>query len=345
VLYVKAKLDGEIIKEAYPVLGYLHRGIEKLAENRYYHQGIPNLDRLDYLCGFMNELPYVMAVEKLNNIKVPERAEYIRVILGELTRITGHQMWVGSFLNDLGALYTPFLYQVRDREKLLDLQEEIGGQRMTPNYFRFGGVKDDVPDGWLKKLSEFCDYEENALIDHHKLIESEIFHYRTKGVGKITSKQAINMGITGPLLRSTGVSWDLRRDDPYSIYDRFDFNVITAKDGDLRAAYDVRMAEIEESIKIIRQAIKDIPEGPVCTKVPSPLRPDKGDVYAKIETNKGELGVYLVSDGSDKPYRVKYRAPCFCNLRIFEDIVVGGKVADLIVIGANIDLVMGDVDR
>lgn len=345
VLYLHTELDGEVIKKAEPDLGYLHRGIEKLSENRYYHWAIPALDRCDYICPFLNEVAYCMAVEKLADIKVPERAEYIRIILMELTRVTSHEIWIGTFLNDLGAFYTPFLYSIRDREKILDLIEAISGSRMFPNFIRFGGIREDIPEGWLDKVIEFCDYMDSVLGDFKNLIESEVFAVRTKGVGHLTSKRLINTGITGPLLRSTGFDWDLRRDEPYSIYDRFDFNVITAKDGDLRAVYDVRFGEIYESLKIIRQAVKDIPEGPVRNKAASPLKPPKGEVYLKIETAKGELGIYIVSDGSEKPYRLKLRTPSFSNLRILQDIVKDWKIADLIVMAGAIDIVLGDVDR
>ncbi|RJQ32712.1 MAG: NADH-quinone oxidoreductase subunit D [Actinobacteria bacterium] len=345
VLYIKAELDGEIVKNAEPQLGYLHRAIEKLSENRYYHQALPAVDRCDYLCPNLNELVYCMAVEKLAGIKVAERAEYIRVIMAELHRITGHMVWAGSLVNDLGAMFTPLLYSVRDREKLLDLVEKISGSRMFPNYNRFGGVKLDIPEGWLQDVLNYIDIQEKNLVDFRNLVESEIFDVRTKGVAKLTTKQAINFGLTGPLLRATGFDWDLRRDEPYSIYDRFDFNVITEKDGDLRAIYNVRIAEVTESFKIIRQAVKDIPAGPICNKVPSPLRPDKGDCYVRIESSKGELGVYLVSDGSDKPYRLKLRTPSFCNLRAVQELVKDYKLADLIAIVGSIDIVLGDVDR
>jgi NADH-quinone oxidoreductase subunit D len=345
VLYVKVELDGETIVEAKPQLGYLHRAVEKLSENRYYHHAIPALDRCDYLTPIFNEVAYCMAVEKLAGIKVPERAEYLRVILSELNRITSHQLFAGFFLADLGTMFTPLMYSLGDRESLLELWNEVSGSRMFPNFIRIGGVREDTPEGWLAKLIELLDQFEVTTEKLHNLIENEIFKARTSNIVNLTTEQAINTGITGPMLRATGFDWDLRRDEPYSIYDRFDFNVITAQGGDLRAMYDVRMLEIEESIKIIRQAIKQIPEGPVLTKVPSPLKPEKGDAYAKIESPKGELGIYVVSDGTDKPYRMKVRAPSFVNLRSLEDMARGWKIADFIVILGVIDIVLGDVDR
>lgn len=345
VLYIKAELDGEMVKEAKPQLGYLHRAIEKLAENRQYHQSIPGMDRCDYISPYFNELAYMMSVEKLADIKVPERAQYLRVILCELNRITSHQIAVGSFFNDVGAFYTPFLYHMADREKLLDLWEEISGSRMLPNFLRFGGLREDAPEGWLGRVVEFCDFLETRLVELQAIQESEIFEYRTRGVAAITAEEAINIGVTGPILRATGFNRDIRRDIPYLVYDKLDFNVITAKTGDLRACYEVRIGEMYESCKIIKQAVKDIPEGPVRTKVPSPFTPPKGDAFVPIESAKGEMGAYVVSDGTDKPYRMKLRAPSFANLRALEEMARDWKIADLIVILGNIDIVLGDVDR
>jgi NADH-quinone oxidoreductase subunit D len=345
VLFLKVKLDGEVMTNIDPVLGYLHRSMEKIFENRTYAQGIAIIDRSDYLSAYFNEYAYILPIEKLMDIDVPERAQYLRVLMMELNRIASHIFFYGTFGIDIGAT-TPILYSFREREKLMDLFELVSGYRMHPNYFRVGGVKEDVPEEFLEGTVKFCDELNGWLEEYHSLLSgNEIFHMRSRGVGKITTEQAINLGITGPLLRSTGFKWDIRKDDPYSIYDRFDFDIPTGKRGDVYDAYWLRFAEVEQSLKIIRQVLSKLPDGPVKAKVPLNVRPPKGEAYARIESPRGELAVYLVSDGSDKPYRAKVRAPSFVNLQLVPDMMKGQMIADCIALLAIIDPVMGEVDR
>lgn len=346
VFRMRATIDGEVIVDLEPVFGYLHRGIEKLAEHKTYLQDMPFTDRLDYLASMSNNFAYALAVERLAGIQVPERAEYIRVIMAELMRIASHLMAVGFLLNDMGAFMTPVLYMWREREKILDLFEMVCGQRLTYNYIRFGGVSHDLPDEFLPAAKRFIDEMPHFIEEYDRLLaENEVLLARTKGVGVLTAEKAVNASTSGPVLRASGVEWDLRKANPYSIYDRLKFDVVTGTNGDVYDRYRVRIGEMQQSVRIVRQALEQIPQGEVRTKVSPKLCPPKGEAYAAIEAPKGELGFYLVSDGSTKPYRFKIRAPSLINLTVLRDLVVGWKVADLIVVFGSIDICMGEVDR
>ncbi len=304
VFRMRVTLDGEVVVDIEPVVGYLHRGIEKLAEERTFTGVIPLTDRLDYISSMSNNLAYVLAVEKLAGIKVPERAEYLRVIMAELQRIANHLIATGSFFNDCGAYYTPFLQMYREREKIVDLFEMVCGQRLTYNYMRVGGVSQDIPEEFLPALDRFLE-QMPRYIDEYDLFlkENEILLARAKGVGILTKEKAINCSITGPVLRASGVKWDLRKADPYSIYDRFEFDIPTGSAGDCYDRYRIRIEEMRQSLRIIQQAVKQLPPGPVRAEVPHLVRPPVGEAYAHIESPKGELGFYLVSDNSIAPYR------------------------------------------
>jgi len=346
VFRLRATLDGEVVVDVEPVIGYLHRGIEKLAEGRTYTQNIPFTDRLDYLASMTNNLAYALAVEKLAEIKVPERAEYLRIIMAEMMRIASHLMAVGFFLNDLGAMMTPVLYMWREREKLLDLFEMVCGQRLTYNYMRIGGVSHDIPEEFLPALKRFV-AEMPGFIDEYDqlLAENEILLVRSKGVGILPKDLAINSAASGPVLRASGVKWDIRRADPYSIYDRFDFDIPVGRAGDCYDRYWVRVQEMRQSVRILEQAIPQLPEGEICAEVPRLLRPPVGEVYGHIEAPKGELGFYLVSDNSIAPYRFRIRPPALINLTALKDMVIGWKVADLIITFGSIDVCLGEIDR
>lgn len=346
VFRMRITFDGEVIVDLEPIFGYLHRGIEKLCEAKTYTQIIPYTDRLDYLASMSNNFAYVMAVEKLAAIEVPERAEYLRVIMAELMRIASHLIAVGAFLNDLGAFFTPFMYMFREREKILDLFEMVCGQRLTYNYMRIGGVSHDIPKEFLPALKRFID-DMPGFIDEYDwlLAENEIVLARTKGVGILPAELAINASASGPVLRASGVRWDIRRADPYSIYDRFDFEIPVGKMGDTYDRYWVRIQEMRQSVRIVKQAMDQLPPGEVRTKVPTMLRPPKGEVYARIESPRGELGFYLASDNSPTPYRFKVRAPSLINLTVLRDLCIGWKLADAIAILGSIDIVLAEVDR
>jgi NADH-quinone oxidoreductase subunit D len=347
VFRMKATMDGEVVMDLEPVFGYLHRGIEKLAEQRTYTGIIPLTDRLDYLASMSNNLAHCLAVEKMAGIKVPERAEYLRVILAELQRIASHLIAVGAFFNDCGAFMTPILYMLREREKILDLFEMLSGQRLTYNYIRPGGLSQDIPGEFLpalqllvEKLPRFFDEYDQLLADN------EIFLARTKGVGILPRELAINASASGPVLRASGVPWDLRKADPYSIYDRFEFDVPIGQAGDCYDRYQVRMLEMRQSVRIIAQALKQMPAGgEIKTQVPRLIRPPAGECYAHIESPRGELGFYIVSDNSIAPYRYHIRGPSFINLTVLRDMVVGWKIADALVIFGSIDICMAEVDR
>ncbi len=346
VFRMRVTFDGEVIVDMEPVLGYLHRGIEKLAEGRTYTQNIVLTDRLDYVASMTNNLAYVMAVEKLAGIKVPERAEYLRVIMSEMMRISSHLIAVGAFINDLGAFFTPFMYMFREREKLLDLFEMVCGQRLTYNYMRIGGVSHDIPEEFLPALGKFVAEMPHFIDEYDQLLrENEIVLVRSKGVGILSREQAINASAAGPVLRGSGVKWDLRKADPYSVYDRFDFEIPTGESGDNYDRYRVRVEEMRNSVHILEQAISQLPKGEVQAKVPQLLRPPKGEAYGHIEGPKGELGFYLVSDGSIAPYRFHVRAPTLINLTAFRDMIVGWKLADAIITLGSIDICLGEVDR
>ena len=346
VFRMRVTLDGEVIVDLEPVIGYLHRGIEKLGETRTYTQIIPLTDRLDYLASMTNNLAYVLAVEKLAGIEIPERAEYLRIIMAETMRIASHLMAVGFFLNDLGAMMTPVLYMWREREKLLDLYEMVCGQRLTYNYMRVGGVSQDVPEEFLPALKRFVAEMPRFIDEYDRLLSlNEVLLARTKGVAILPRDTAINTAASGPVLRASGVEWDLRKADPYSIYDRFDFDIPVGTVGDNYDRYWVRMQEMRQSVRILEQAIAQLPEGEICAEVPHLLRPPVGEVYGHIEAPKGELGFYLVSDNSIAPYRFHIRPPTLINLTALKDMVVGWKVADLVITFGSIDVCLGEIDR
>ena len=353
VFRMNVKLDGETIVQLKPVMGYLHRNHEKLAENMSWLGSMPYTDRLDYICSMTNNFAYALAVEKLAGLEVPERAQYVRVIMAELTRLVNHTLLVGFLLNDLGAFFTPVLYAFREREKILDLFEAVAGSRMMCNYFRFGGVKIDVTDDFIPQVKQIIRRYPKFLDEFETLLsENEILMARCQKVGILPRELAINAGVSGPMLRASGVPYDIRKVDHYSIYDRFPFRVPIGEAGDVYDRYYVRILEMRESIKILEQAVREIPAGPTISPVgltgaksPRNFKPPKGDAYGRIEAPKGELGFYVVSDGSAKPYRYHVRAPSFINLTILEDMCLGYKVADAIIILGSIDIVLGEVDR
>ncbi|MSQ32620.1 MAG: NADH-quinone oxidoreductase subunit D [Dehalococcoidia bacterium] len=346
VFRMRVMFDGENIIDLEPVFGYLHRGTEKLAEERTYAQIITLTDRLDYLASMSNNLAYVVSVEKLLGVKAPERAMYIRVIMAELMRIASHLIGLGSFLNDLGALATPWMYMFREREKILDLCEMVCGARITYSYMRVGGVSMDLPPEFMGALRQFCDDFPHRIDEYEKLLrENEILISRTKGVAVLSAETAKNNSLSGPVLRASGVNWDLRKSDPYEIYDRLDFEVPIGQTGDTYDRFLVRLEELRQSLKIINQCVKDMPIGETRLKLPALIRPPKGDAYGHVEAPKGELGFYIVSDGTIAPYRLKIRAPSFINLTALREMTVGYKLADLIVVFGSIDVNMGEVDR
>ncbi len=339
-------LDGERIVDVQPVVGYLHRGLEKLAEGRTYLQNIPLTDRLDYITSMSNNWAYVRSIERLMGVEAPERAEYARVILAELTRIQSHLISIGFLLNDLGAFFTPMLYCLEGRERILDLFEAASGSRMTCNYMRPGGLREDLPEGWLDRCQELVKWFPRYVDDLEELMtENEILVMRCKGVGVLKTDLARSYGVTGPMARASGVNYDVRRAEPYSVYPRLDFKVPVTHNGDTYDRYLVRVREIRESLRILGQALRQIPEGEFATKVPKALRPPAGEAYTRIEAPKGELGFYLVSDGGPNPYRWHVRAPTFINLACMKDITVGWKIADVVVILGSVDIILGEVDR
>lgn len=345
VFRIVIKIDGEIIQEARPVIGYLHRGTEKLAEDLSYTQIIPYTDRMDYLSGMTNNYVICHAAETLMELEIPERAEYLRVIAMELNRIASHCLWFGTFLLDLGAT-TPFLYSMRERETILDLFNELCGARITFNYMRVGGVKWDAPDGWIEKVKNFLPVMKEKIDEYEEFVSNnEIFLNRTKGIGKYTKEQAIDYGLSGVNLRATGVKWDLRKHQPYSIYDRFEFDVPTGKTGEVYDKFKCRMEEMRQSVRILEQAVEQFPpSGPIMAKIPRVVRVPEGEVYVGIEAPRGELGCYLVSKGKSNPWRVKFRRPSFCNLQILPELLHGENVSNLVAILGSIDIVLGEVD-
>ncbi|WP_066639417.1 NADH-quinone oxidoreductase subunit D [Desulfolucanica intricata] len=346
VFQIILTLDGETIVKAEPVCGYLHRGLEKLAEARTYTQVIPYTDRMDYLAAMLNNLGYVQAVEKLAGIEVPERAEYIRIIAGELSRLTSHVLATGVYALDIGG-FTGFLLCFRERERMMDLMEELCGSRMTVSYMRIGGVADDIPEGWLDKLKKLMDDMPGYIDEYDDLITgNEIFQARTKHVGKLTAEKAIHYSLSGPVLRGSGVNYDLRKVKPYGIYDRFDFEVPLGENGDCFSRFRCRVLEMRQSVRIIQQAIEQIREidGPIQAKVPKMFKPPKGEIYHEIEGAKGILGYNIVSDGTNKPYRVHVRRPSFINLGYLDEMCRGWKIADVVAILGSIDIVLGEVD-
>ncbi len=341
-------LDGEKVVKLKPVFGYLHRNHEKIGENISYLASMPYTDRLDYFCSMTNNWAYALTIEKLTGLAVPERAEYIRVIMAELTRLQNHTCLIGFFVQDMGALGTPMMYAFREREKILDLFEEVSGARMMCNYMRFGGVRVDVDDDWIAKTKKVV-AEYGQFLDEFEcfLTGNEILLARTQGVGVLPKALAVNASITGPMLRAAGVNYDLRKVDKYGIYSRFEFKVPVGEHGDIYDRYMVRVLEMRESIKILQQALRDFPAGPVMDPKAKlrGFRPKPGEVYGRVEAPKGELGFYIISDGSPNPYRYRVRPPSLINLTVLEDMCRGYSVADTIVIFGTVDIVLGEVDR
>ena len=358
VLRLIANLDGERIRDVEPVIGYRHRGYEKLSEVRTYAQITALVNRIDWVSGFANEVPFILGVEKLLGIEVPERAQWIRLILSELARISSHLVFMSSYPLELGAT-TPLMHTLREREYVLELIEDVTGGRFHPNFTRVGGVKPnygggsetkkqsmDLPAGFFKRALETMDRVDQICDDLDTLVTgNEVIMMRTQGVGVIPDDKALEYGLTGPNLRASGVDYDLRRDDPYLTYDQIDFNVVTRESGDCFARYVVRQDEIRESANIVRQAIDLIPSGPLMAKVPRVLKAPPGQVYTRAENPKGEFGYYLVSEGGKMPYRLKIRSTSFSNLTILPWILPGQLVPDLVAILGSLDFVLGDVDR
>ncbi len=347
VFRMVAVLDGETIVDLKPAIGYLHRNHEKIGERNTFLQNMPFTDRLDYICSMSNNFGYALAVEKLMGITPPERAEYIRVIMAELTRINNHLVAIGFLLNDLGAFFTPVLYAFVERELILDIFEGVAGSRMMCNYFRFGGVVRDIQPEWLTKIKQLVERLPGKVDELDKyLTDNEVVRVRTEGIGILTAEDAVANSATGPLLRASGIPFDLRRADPYSIYDRFDFDVCVRYHGDIFDRYILRLDEIRQSIRILQQALRDIPEGPIMTGKPQyQVRVPAGEAYGRVESPKGELGFYVVSNGKANPARYHVRAPTFINLTSLRGMSIGNKVADVVCILGSIDIVLGEVDR
>ena len=339
-------VDGEKVTDVEPYIGYLHRGSEKLCEGEQFHQVITLFDRMDYLANFNNELVYCAAVEKLMNLVVPERAEYVRVILCELNRIASHLLFVATMGLDAGAM-TPSMICFRGRERVQSLFEAVSGARMMHNYFRIGGLKEDLPDNFEQMVGELMPLLQADIEEADKLLTfNEIFLARLKGVAAISVEDALDFGLTGPCLRACGVDYDLRKADPYSVYDRFEFNVPTGLDGDCWDRHFVRVQEMYESMRILEQALVQMPKGNVTSSLGRRLpRPPKGEVYVRAENPRGEIGVYLVCDGTDKPYRLKVRPPSFCNLSAIKHLLKDTWIADTVVVLGSLDIVLGEVDR
>ncbi|MFC2153373.1 NADH-quinone oxidoreductase subunit D [Actinomycetota bacterium] len=358
VLRLVAKVDGERVREVEPVIGYMHRGYEKLAEVRTYAQITTLVNRIDWVSGFANEVPFIMGVEKLMGVEVPERAQWIRLILSELARISSHLVFMSSYPLELGAT-TPLMHALREREYILELIEEVTGGRFHPNFNRVGGVKPaygggsttkkqsmDLPAGFFQRTLEAMDRMDKICSDIDSLVTgNELIKMRTVGVGVIPADKAIEYGLSGPNLRASGVAYDLRKADPYLTYDQLDFDIAVAHDGDCYDRYIVRLEEIRQSVRIIRQAVDMIPSGPLQAKVPRVLKPPKGQVYTRAENPKGEFGYFIVSEGGKVPYRVKIRSTSFSNLSILPWILPGQLVPDLVAIMGSLDFVLGDVDR
>jgi NADH-quinone oxidoreductase subunit D len=340
------QLDGETVVGVKPVMGYLHRSTEKLGEARTYVQGVTLTDRMDYLSPMTTNWAYALTIEKLAGLEVPERAQYIRVIVSELSRIASHQVAIGTFGADVGTWFTPLVYAFREREEILDLFMLCAGVRMNPSYIRHGGVARDLTDEFVERAKAFIE-KMPAKIDEYEtlLTKNEIFLARTKGIGMLPPELCKEYSVTGPIARASGIAYDIRRAEPYGIYDRFDYETPVHFGGDAYDRYLVRVQEMRESVKIVRQALRDIPPGDIRGRMPKILRPPKGEAYARLEGPKGEIGFYLISDGSTSPYRYKVRAPSYINLTVLSQLTIGHKVADAVVILGSFDIVMGEVDR
>ena len=346
VLRVKMKLDGEKIMEAKPVIGYLHRGTEKLFETMTFPQCIPHTDRMDYVAAATKNQGFCVDMEKLLGISIPPRAAYIRMVLAELQRLASHLVWLAMHAIDLGAI-TPFFYTFRERELILDLFEEYCGARLTLNTTRIGGVPYELPEGWLKRCADFIDEFPSRIAEYEGLLtENRIWKKRTVGVGVITAEDAIDYGLTGPPLRGSGVEWDIRKVFPYDRYDEVEFDVPIGEAGDTYDRYLVRMEEMRQSLRILRQCLDRMPDGPFMAKTPKVLRAGEGMVYAAVEAPKGELGYFLVTNDKDtKPYRCHVRPPSFVNLQALPHMVEGRLLADLVAVIGTLDIVLGEIDR
>src|SRR3982075_1924425 len=345
VLRVILKLDGEKVMGTECVIGYLHRGVEKLGENRTYQQFNPYVDRMDYVAAVSNGLGYCLAVEKLLNVEAPPRAQAVRVILTELNRIASHLLWLGTHALDIGAI-TPVFYCFREREEALKIFEKYCGARLTTHAFRIGGLQYEAYDEFEKDVERFCKPFDKRVDEYESLLTgNRIWVGRTKGIGILTAKEAIDYAASGPVLRASGVKWDIRKAMPYAAYDLYKFEIPTGKNGDTFDRYVVRMEEMRQSRLICLQAIENIPTGPIMAKVGKVLKPPPGEVYHAIEAPKGELGYYVVSDGTVQPYRVRIRPPSFINFQAFDRMVRGNLVADVVAIIGTIDIVLGEVDR
>jgi NADH-quinone oxidoreductase subunit D len=346
VLRVLLDLDGEFIVKTDPVIGYGHRGHEKMGENRTYKQFYPNTSRMDYLSGMIANHGYMLAVEKFAGIDVPERARYIRVICSELNRISSHLLWFGTYVMDLGG-FTPFLYAFDDRENILDILDRVSGSRLTYSYCRFGGVCRDIDSVFVDMTRAFLKRFRGRFKDYDNLVTKNIiFIHRTRDVGVITKEQARQYGVTGPNLRACGIEYDVRKMEPYEIYDRFDFDIPTGSNGDALDRYKVRLEEMEQSLRIIEQALDQLPGGEYLNKsAPKNVKPPKGDIYFAFESARGQTGYYMVSDGSAYPYRMRVRVPSFGNLHVLSEVFNGTLVADAISILGSIDVVIPEIDR
>jgi NADH:ubiquinone oxidoreductase subunit D len=345
VLRLVLKLDGETVKEVVPHLGYVHRGIEKLAESQTYLQNIHLTDRLDYLSSHINNLGYCLAIEQALDIGVPERGEYIRVMISELQRIQSHLLWWGVCGMDLGAV-TTFLYGFKEREMITDIFEELCGARLTMNFFRPGGSFADVPDTFIPRVKKVIERMHVALDEYNTLLtDNIIFRERTKAIGILSAEKALSYGCSGAVLRAAGVSYDVRRNDPYSIYERFDFDIPIGTVGGCFDRYRMKMAEMAQSVRILEQAVKAFPEGPYRSKAQTAYRLPQGTYYSQVESARGLLGTYIIAESGAKPYRVKFRSPNFSNLSSLREMAVGHKIADLVTILATLDFVVPDIDR
>jgi NADH-quinone oxidoreductase subunit D len=345
VLRVKLKLDGERVLGSECVIGYLHRGVEKIAENRTYAQFAPYTDRMDYVAAVTNGMGYVEAVEKLLGVEIPPRAQYTRMILAELQRIASHLLWLGTHALDLGAM-TPVFYTFREREEILKIFEKYCGARLTTHAFRIGGLQYDLYDGFEQDCLKFCDYLPPKIDEYEQLLtKNRIWINRTRGVGVLSAEDAVAYGVTGPVLRGSGVKWDIRKVQPYEAYDKVEFEVPTGAHGDTYDRYIVRIQEMHQCVRIIRQCVERLAPGPIFGKVGKVIKPPVGEVYHSIEAPKGELGYFVVSDGSTNPYRVRVRPPSFVNLQALDIMIRGHLVADVVAVIGTLDIVLGEVDR
>jgi len=345
VLRVILKLDGERVNGTECVVGYLHRGVEKIAENRTYQMFAPYVDRMDYVASISNGLGYVLAVEKLINVETTPRAQVVRVILTELNRIASHLLWLGTHALDVGAI-TPLFYTLREREEILKIFENYCGARLTTHAFRIGGLQYELYEGFEREVIAFCDWFMPKVAEYEELLtNNRIWRDRLVGVGILNAADCKRYGVTGPVLRAAGVQWDIRKALPYSGYEKYEFDIPTGTNADTYDRYLVRMEEMRQSIRIVRQAVGDIPEGPIMAKVPKVLKPPVGEAYVSIEAPKGELGYFIVSDGSINPYRLRVRPPSLINLQALDQMVKGALVADVVAIIGTLDIVLGEIDR